>query len=148
MTEYKHTQIGYLMLAFISVGILLLIVNYSYVSGTSLLLLVILAVLVLSLLLFSVLSVKVDSGEVSLRFGVGIIRKRFPLSEIESHSVVRNPWYYGWGVRRIPIGWLYNVSGLDAVELAMTDGRKFRIGTDDPSGLDAAVRAALSNRRG
>ncbi len=136
------------MLAFISVGILLLIVNYSYVSGTSLLLLVILAVLVLSLLLFSVLSVKVDSGEVSLRFGVGIIRKRFPLSEIESHSVVRNPWYYGWGVRRIPIGWLYNVSGLDAVELAMTDGRKFRIGTDDPSGLDAAVRAALSNRRG
>jgi len=136
------------MLAFISVGILLLIVNYSYLSGTSLLLLVILAVLVLSLLLFSVLSVKVDSGEVSLRFGVGIIRKRFPLSEIESHSVVRNPWYYGWGVRRIPIGWLYNVSGLDAVELAMTDGRKFRIGTDDPSGLDAAVRAALSNRRG
>lgn len=136
------------MLAFISVGILLLIVNYSYVSGTSLLLLVILAVLVLSLLLFSVLSVKVDSGEVSLRFGVGIIRKRFPLSEIKSHSVVRNPWYYGWGVRRIPIGWLYNVSGLDAVELAMTDGRKFRIGTDDPSGLDAAVRAALSNRRG
>jgi len=148
LTEYKHTQIGYLMLAFISVGILLLIVNYSYLSGTSLLLLVILAVLVLSLLLFSVLSVKVDSGEVSLRFGVGIIRKRFPLSEIESHSVVRNPWYYGWGVRRIPIGWLYNVSGLDAVELAMTDGRKFRIGTDDPSGLDAAVRAALSNRRG
>lgn len=148
MTEYRHTQIGYLMLAFISVGILLLIVNYSYLSGTSLLLLVILAVLVLSLLLFSVLSVNVDGGEVSLRFGVGIIRKRFPLSEIESHSVVRNPWYYGWGVRRIPIGWLYNVSGLDAVELTMTDGRKFRIGTDDPSGLDAAIRAALSNRRG
>ena len=148
MIEYKRTQIGYLMLAFISVGILLLIVNYSYLSGTSLLLLVILAVLVLSLLLFSVLSVNVDGGEVSLRFGVGIIRKRFPLSEIESHSVVRNPWYYGWGVRRIPIGWLYNVSGLDAVELTMTDGRKFRIGTDDPSGLDAAIRAALSNRRG
>lgn len=148
MAEYRHTQIGYLMLAFISVGILLLIVNYSYLSGTSLLLLVILAVLVLSLLLFSVLSVNVDGGEVSLRFGVGLIRKRFPLSEIESHSVVRNPWYYGWGVRRIPIGWLYNVSGLDAVELAMTDGRKFRIGTDDPSGLDAAIRAALSNRRG
>ena len=148
MAEYRHTQIGYLMLAFISVGILLLIVNYSYLSGTSLLLLVILAVLVLSLLLFSVLSVNVDGGEVSLRFGVGLIRKRFPLSEIESHSVVRNPWYYGWGVRRIPIGWLYNVSGLDAVELSMTDGRKFRIGTDDPSGLDAAIRAALSNRRG
>lgn len=148
MTEYRHTQIGYLMLAFISAGILLLIVNYFYLSGTNPFLLVILAVLVLCLLLFCVLSVKVDGEEVSLRFGVGIIRKRFPLSEIESHSVVRNPWYYGWGLRRIPIGWLYNVSGLDAVELSMTDGRKFRIGTDDPAGLDAAIGAALSNKRG
>ncbi len=147
MTEYRHTQIGYLMLAFISVGVLL-VLNYYYLGGSNPFPLLILAVLVLCLLLFCVLSVKVDGEEVSLRFGVGLIRKKFPLSEIESHSVVRNPWYYGWGLRRIPIGWLYNVSGLGAVELAMTDGRKFRIGTDDPSGLEAAIGAALSNKRG
>lgn len=147
LTEYKHTQIGYLMLAFISVGILL-VLNYFYLSGkTNPFLLVILAALVLCLLLFCVLSVKVDDEEVSLSFGVGFIRKRFQLSEIESHSAVRNPWYYGWGLRRIPIGWLYNVSGLDAVEIAMMDGRKFRIGTDDPTGLDAAMGAALSKKR-
>ena len=147
MTEYKRTQIGYLMLAFIAIGILL-VLNYFYLSGnTNPFLLIILAALAVSLLLFSILTVKVDGEEVSVRFGVGLIRKRFPLSEIESHSAVRNPWYYGWGLRRTPIGWLYNVSGLEAVEITLKDGRKVRIGTDDPTGLDAAIGAALSNKR-
>ena len=147
MTGYKRTQIGYLMLAFIAIGILL-VLNYFYLSGnTNPFLLIILAALAVSLLLFSILTVKVDGEEVSVRFGVGLIRKRFPLSEIESHSAVRNPWYYGWGLRRTPIGWLYNVSGLEAVEITMKDGRKVRIGTDDPAGLDAAIGAALSNKR-
>jgi len=135
------------MLAFIAIGILL-VLNYFYLSGnTNPFLLIILAALAVSLLLFSILTVKVDGDEVSLRFGIGIIRKRFPLSEIESHSAVRNPWYYGWGLRRTPIGWLYNVSGLEAVEITMKDGSKVRIGTDDPAGLDAAIGAALSNKR-
>lgn len=147
MTGYKRTQIGYLMLAFIAIGILL-VLNYFYLSDkTNPFLLIILAALAVSLLLFSILTVEVDGEEVSVRFGVGLIRKRFPLSEIESHSAVRNPWYYGWGLRRTPIGWLYNVSGLEAVEITMKDGRKVRIGTDDPAGLDAAIGAALSNKR-
>lgn len=135
------------MLAFIAIGILL-VLNYFYLSGnTNPFLLIILAALAVSLLLFSILTVKVDGEEVSVRFGVGLIRKRFPLSEIESHSAVRNPWYYGWGLRRTPIGWLYNVSGLEAVEITLKDGRKVRIGTDDPTGLDAAIGAALSNKQ-
>lgn len=147
MTVYRRTQIGYLMLAFIAIGILL-VLNYFYLSGnTNPFLLIILAALAVSLLLFSILTVKVDGEEVSVRFGVGLIRKRFPLSEIESHSAVRNPWYYGWGLRRTPIGWLYNVSGLEAVEITLKDGRKIRIGTDDPTGLDAAIGAALSNKQ-
>lgn len=147
MTRYKRTQIGYLMLTFIAIGILL-VLNYFYLSDkTNPFLLIILAALAVSLLLFSILTVEVDGEEVSVRFGVGLIRKRFPLSEIESHSAVRNPWYYGWGLRRTPIGWLYNVSGLEAVEITMKDGRKVRIGTDDPAGLDAAIGAALSNKR-
>ena len=147
MIEYKRTQIGYLMLAFIAIGILL-VLNYFYLSGnTNPFLLIILAALAVCFLLFSILTVKVDGEEVSVRFGVGLIRKRFPLSEIESHSAVRNPWYYGWGLRRTPIGWLYNVSGLEAVEITMKDGGKVRIGTDDPAGLDAAIGAALSNKR-
>jgi hypothetical protein len=34
------------------------------------------------------------------------------------------------------------MSGYRAVELRFTNGRRFRIGTDDPAGLAAAVRQA------
>ena len=37
---------------------------------------------------------------------------------------------------------LYNVSGLDAVELRLKSGDIRRIGTDDPQGLAAALEAA------
>ncbi|MDY7014940.1 MAG: hypothetical protein SVX43_15355 [Cyanobacteriota bacterium] len=55
---------------------------------------------------------------------------------------VKNPWYYGWGIRLTPRGWLFNVSGLDAVEISLNSGRHFRIGTDRPRELERAIRRA------
>ena len=57
--------------------------------------------------------------------------------------MVRNPWYYGWGIHLFPGGWVFNVSGFAALELQMENGRKYRIGTDDPAGLAKAVETAL-----
>jgi hypothetical protein len=37
---------------------------------------------------------------------------------------------------------LYNVSGLDAVELRLKTGDIRRIGTDDPQGLAAALKSS------
>jgi hypothetical protein len=56
--------------------------------------------------------------------------------------VVRNCWWYGWGIRRGPDFRLYNVSGLDAVELRLKSGEVRRIGTDDPLALAAALKPA------
>ncbi len=50
-----------------------------------------------------------------------------------------NRWYYGWGIRLTPQGWLWNVAGLDAVELTFSNGKKFRIGTDEPGKLLEAL---------
>jgi len=37
--------------------------------------------------------------------------------------------------------WLvWNISGLDAVELTYCDGKKFRIGTDEPEALLEALK--------
>jgi hypothetical protein len=41
---------------------------------------------------------------------------------------------------------LYNVSGRDAVEIQLDDGRRFRLGTDDPEGLVAALRTRVARR--
>ena len=38
-----------------------------------------------------------------------------------------------------PSGWMFNVSGLDAVELELVNGKRFRIGTEDPSEVVEAI---------
>jgi len=67
-----------------------------------------------------------------------------PLRDVESVEPVKNPWYYGIGLRVTPRGMLYSVSGLSAVEITRRDGSRLRIGTDEPEKLTAALRQALS----
>lgn len=76
-------------------------------------------------------------------FGPGLVRRTFPLANISGVRVVRNKWYCGWGIRQLSTGWLYNVSGLDAIELQMAGGEVHRIGTDRPEELERAIRSAL-----
>ena len=93
--------------------------------------------------LMGTLTVEVDDVSVRLKFGIGLVRKNFRLDEIASCRPVRNQWWWGWGIRLIPGGWLYNVSGLDAVELGLRNGKTFRIGTDEPKVLSDFIRLKL-----
>lgn len=98
--------------------------------------------------MFSALRTRVDHTTVHVAFRYGFPRRAIPVNAIIAHGPVRNRWIYGWGVRLVPGGWMYNVWGLDAVAVTYTTpkGRQttFRIGTDDPTGLDAAITAARS----
>src|SRR5690606_1203315 len=102
----------------------------------------------LTLLLFATLTVRVTEDAIAIAFGLGIVRKRFALADVQDARAVRNRWWYGWGIRRIPGGWLYNVAGLDAVELRLASGRTVRIGTDEPERLLAAIRQARARLPG
>ncbi len=104
----------------------------------------VLIIIAVALVLFSSLTVVIWEEELEVRFGPGPIRKRFKLNEIESCKVVKNHWYYGWGIRLTPHGVLYNVSGFYAVEIKLRMGKKFRIGTDVPQELEVAIQQALS----
>ena len=144
MKEYKHTQIGYLLIialgaAVLMIGNLVLVTNF---NTTAILLL---TFIVLCFFLFATLTVEVNAQEISLQFGIGVIRKRFALKDVQTYQVVKNPWYYGWGIHLIQGGWIFNVSGWEAVELQMKNGRTYRIGTDDPHGLMDAVSANSRN---
>ena len=88
---------------------------------------------------FSGLSTFVYKDRVSVRFRGGFIRRDILMEDIKSVKAVKNKWYYGWGVRYIGNGWMYNVSGFDAVELTLRSGRRFRIGTDKPKELEEAI---------
>jgi hypothetical protein len=93
-------------------------------------------------ILFSSLTVEVSDDELRWYFGPGLWTYRLPLSEIQNVAIVRNHWWNGFGIRMAPGFRLYNVSGLDAVELRIGSGEVRRIGTDDPQGLAQALSGA------
>jgi hypothetical protein len=88
---------------------------------------------------FSSLTVEVSSDELTWYFGPGIWRKSVARSEIESATPARNKWWWGWGIHLTPRGWLYNVSGLDAVEISLRNGKMLRIGSDQAPTLAEAL---------
>jgi hypothetical protein len=138
---YRHTQPGTLVRWMVG-GMVLASLAISAFTDAGLTGPVVAIVFIVVLLLFHSLTVQIDRQRLTLFFGLGVIRRSFPLGEIREARAVRNHWYYGWGIRWTPHGWLYNVSGFDAVEIELRDGRKVRIGTDRPMELQQAVLEA------
>lgn len=146
---YKHTQIGYLMLTitlavaalFTWVQIMARAEPPSADSGTNFLVTAVMAVILLILGSFTSLQVAIDEKYVRIKFGYGIYKKKFSLNDIASAKTVKNHWYYGWGIRGWlwPKMWIYNVSGFDAVEIQLKNGKTYRIGTDEPKKLEQAI---------
>ncbi len=142
MTVYRHTQVGWLMFG---VGAFVLLLHEVILRAPNRIVAIPILVVTVLVLLFGTLTVTVDQEAVRARFGIGLVRKTVNIAEIESAEAVQNPWSWGWGIRFFPGGTLYNVSGLQAVELRLKDGRRVRIGTDEPQALQAAIAQA---RRG
>jgi len=88
---------------------------------------------------FRSLTVEVDDNELRLQFGDGPVRKSFPLGDVTGVKTTRTSPLSGWGMRFIGGGWLYNIYGLDAVELSLAGGKRVLVGTDEPDKLVAAI---------
>jgi len=155
MTSYKHTQIGYLMLVVTLIVLALFTGAYitaraeppSVDSGTNLLVTAVMALILFILASFATLTVSIDEKYLRIKFSYSVFRKKFPLNEIVSATSVKNHWYYGWGIRLWlwPKMWIYNVSGFEAVEIIMRNKKIYRIGTDDPSRLETAIKRTTNS---
>jgi hypothetical protein len=141
-TLYRHRQIGRFSLLGAGAGIILILALVGQM-GAHPMLLAVLALMVLAGVVLSSLTVVVTASSLVFWFGPGVLRKTVPLAEIAKVEAVRNPWYYGIGLRATPRGMLYNVSGLSAVEITRRDGGRFRVGTDEPERLCASLRQAM-----
>ncbi len=144
MNTYRHTQFGKVIVV-TTAAIIPLAALPAWLAGIATAAWLILGSMVVVLALFASLTVEIDAEHLRIRFGIGLIRKRFPLDQIDTCRPVTNPWIYGWGIRLTPHGWLYNVSGQEAVELKMKSGKTCRIGTDEPEVLIAALQEALDS---
>jgi len=146
MTLYRHTQPGTLVLLLVS-PLALLALSWVLAYRTTPGAIIAVVVLFLCVGIFPSLSVDVSKTSIRVWFGAGFIRKTIPISSIRVARIVRNRWYYGWGIRLVPGGWMFNISGLGAVELERVDGGNFRIGTNEPDALLRAIRKARGEDR-
>ncbi|SDJ45184.1 hypothetical protein SAMN04488540_10891 [Ferrimonas sediminum] len=138
---YRHTQHGVAVLLIVAAAALLLSMAASAQAGQMMwLAFLILAVVAV---LFSSLTIEVNRMRICWFFGPWFWKRTLPVSEVQSVRVVHNQWYQGLGIRWIPKGWLYNVSGTEAVELTCKDGKVVRLGTNDPGNLLRTIKAQL-----
>jgi hypothetical protein len=138
--QYRHTQRGtltiILCLLFAALDVAIMWRSGQWQLAAVLVLLIAVAVV------FSSLTVEVSDNELRWHFGPGFWAYRLPLSEIQTVAAVRNHWWNGFGIRMGAGFRLYNVSGLDAVELHLKSSDVRRIGTDDPQGQTQALKSA------
>ncbi len=143
---YSHTQtISWWIL--IPSGMAILISGYFGFSEGFVISAVVSVMLLILLLLFYSMTVTVDTRELCLAFGPGLFARKFLLSQMANCRVVRNKPGQGWGIRPVKNGLLYNVSGLDSVELVMANGHRYRIGTGEPHRLSGIVYQLLQEKR-
>ena len=141
---YKHTQIGHLIISIL----LILIIYFGFILKQASLEPIIFIIMILIILLlasFVSLTVIIDEKYLKIKFGYGIHKKSFILKEIGSVKIVKNHWYYGWGIKLWywPYMRIFNVSGFDAVEIIMQDNKIYRIGTDEPQKLEQAIKQVI-----
>jgi hypothetical protein len=154
MTElYQHRQVG--IVTILVIGLSAIFTAFALVSAlqsaeglsTTVLLvtgLVVTGVFILTLMAFYAFTIQITDRTVSFWFGWGVGKQSLPFDTIQSVEIVRNPWYYLWGVKSIPGGWLYSIApGGRALELVLKDHRKIRLGTDQVEEVQLRLKQAM-----
>jgi hypothetical protein len=141
VTRYEHTQFGHVIIWSL---LAIILVASGGLIGHRAPPVIVSTILLVCLVLFYRLKISIEDDTLSASFGLGVIRKKVRLAEIASCEPIRIRWWHGWGIHLTPRGWLYNVSGFDAVAITLHDGKKLALGTDDPNGLATAIRNSIA----
>jgi hypothetical protein len=142
LVMYQHTQKGWLLLTLL--GAFTVGLGFAAIQSGQPEPLIPAGILLVVLALFCCLTVRADDKQIEVSFGPGLIRKKLRLEKVQTCQPVKNHWWFGWGIRCIGRRkWLFNVSGLDAVELVMKDGAVYRVGTDEPDQLSRFIQSRL-----
>ena len=106
--------------------------------------LLLIAIFAVCLLIFYRLTITLDRGQISFKMGIGLFGRSYKLSDIKSCKAVKNSPLHGIGIRVLLNGWLYNISGLKAIELRFKNRKSIvRIGTNQADEISAVIEALL-----
>lgn len=96
------------------------------------------------LLIFYKLTIFIDSELVSFKLGIGLVSKSYKIADIKSCKPVTNSAFNGIGIRMLPNGWLFNVTGLKAIELNFKNKKSVvRIGTNKPDEISQLIQSII-----
>lgn len=151
MKQYSKFQFGWVMTIIFFAVILFITILYIYQWGNNPIPTpAYIAFLVLFsgvLLTFYGMTVIIDEGHIIVKLGIGLYRRKIDLSSVISAEVIVYPPYYGYGIRLIPKGILYNVSGKHAIQLKLKQTRRIiLIGTEDWDNLKAAIEKNIKTQ--
>jgi hypothetical protein len=144
MKRYHHTQPAPSALMLLVLVILAILAAATFAAPQSLAGLLVACVIVVTMYYcFRSLTVEVSDEELSWYFGSGFWRKRILLSEVARVEPVRIPWWMGSGIHYFG-NWFYCIVPGDGIKVYRKDGRVVIIGTDDRTGLLAALNVRHS----
>ncbi len=146
--KYTERQIGWTLIVSVLGILVLLLIFYINQWGNNPIsysgILIISLLFIICLLLFFQMRTSVDNEKIRISYGIGLIKKTIDIHNIERVEIVRNKWYYGLGIRIIKNGWLYNIHGLNAIELKMKNSKSIiRIGTVDNKKLKKEIESKI-----
>ena len=143
MIRYEHTQRGTVILVALLIGVAICSVLATLAPAPPFVVPMVFGVFVVCAYMFSSLTIQITGRTLCWYFGPGLFRKKILLSDIRGAEVARTRLIHGWGIHRTTRGWLYNVSGFDAVAVRLDAGKEILLGTDEPERLRAAILRAL-----
>jgi hypothetical protein len=149
MKTIKYTQFGtfsvIIMLPIIIFLIIMLIMSEFNDPVFVIILTFVIVVLLICLLIFYKLTIYIDDTCLAFKLGIGLIKKEYALADIADCKPVKNSVWYGIGIRLTSNGWLYNVSGLYAIEITFKNKKsKIRIGTNKPEEISQMISKFLN----
>jgi hypothetical protein len=131
----KRTQFGWIFL----IVILIIISIVIYQDGSLKSIITISLVSLIVFINFYKLTIKVTDEHVSFSLGIGLIKGKYSLKDINYCKPI-SYFALGWGIRLRPGVILFNVSGNKAIELDIKNkNRKVWIGTDSPDEISEYI---------
>jgi len=144
--SYQHTQYSKVLFLLLGLPFTVCLLAALTIPSQQYTLLSISAAIGIVAGLFSSLTIRVGDRFLHWRFGPGVVSKKIALAQIKHFEITRTTWLEGWGIHYTSRGWLYSVSGFDALLITLKDGKRLMLGSNDVVKLHAALSAWSSNQ--
>lgn len=150
--KYKKSQVGWVVTGLLVSFVLFMYLGYESQSGNIPLSLgsfaLVAGLFIIIGGLFYKLTIEFDESTLKLIYGIGLIRIKFKIDELEYIEIIKTPWYYGLGIRVTPKGMLYNIQGSKAISIKYIRNGKSKsvmVGTPEPELLKRVIEENIKS---